>query len=192
MDKPKIELSEIHLNFEVNCNKIIGQTLAEVEYFEINYGPEYPDISYKTRYTNLDSVDFSIFFKTNDKLAIEFSWDWEFHEYGVGIRINGDPFFKEYRKSVVNCEPIWEKLIGQTITGIKVYWETVSEYDLENKLLGNYTYPQTIQIDFSTTNSVFISAAGFLDENDETIMGSLDNICVTDDNKLARKLKMIP
>lgn len=36
-----------------------------------------------------------------------------------------------------------------------------------------------------------MSAAGFLNEDDKEVMGLLDNLTVTDNESLARKVKMI-
>jgi hypothetical protein len=54
-----------------------------------------------------------------------------------------------------------------------------------------FIYPQDLRIDFSNDRSIFISAAGFLNEEDKEVIGLMDNLTVTDNETLARQVKMI-
>lgn len=69
-----MKLSQDHIDFESNLIRMVGQKLLSVEYLEINYKEENPQPSYKTRFNEIDTVDFSIIFRT-DKDKIEFYWD---------------------------------------------------------------------------------------------------------------------
>lgn len=52
-------------------------------------------------------------------------------------------------------------------------------------------YPQDIKVTFSNKKNIFISAAGFLNPSDKEVYGMLDNLTVTDNEELARQVKMI-
>ncbi len=180
-----------HIDFENHCRKIIGVTVVRVEYSEICYEPERPKPYYPTKFQNLHSVDFSIFFHTKDNDIIEFYWDGKFFEFGIGIKINAPSNFLGYITWDVSYTDLWNKFIGTNITDVKVTWETVTTTEQKTGKSESFTYPQDIKIAFSNNQAVFISAAGFLNQGDSKVYGMLDNLTVTDNEKLARQVKMI-
>ena len=183
-------LNQEHIDFESNLKKIIGLTLHEVEYLEINYQLDIPKPFYKTRFDEIDTVDFSIIFHTN-KDKIEFFWDGQFYQYGIGVNFNAVSETATGKKWNVSEEDLWKKFIGQIITDIKLTWEEVRTREEKSGQSDKLIYPQDFRIYFSNNKSIFISAAGFLNEEDPEVMGFLDNLTVTDNESLARQVKMI-
>ena len=184
----KLELE--HIDFESNLRKMVGLTLTNVEYLEINYEPENPRPFYKTRFNEIDTINFSIIFQT-DKDKIEFYWDGQFYQYGIGVKFNVESESATGQKWNVSQSELWMKFIGQKTKDVQLTWEEVKTYEEKTGKTDKYLYPQDLKIDFENAKSIFISAAGFLNEDDQEVMGLLDNLTVTDNEILARKVKMI-
>ena len=185
-----MNLSQEHIDFENKIQRLVGQTLLKVEYLEINYEPEHPKPYYKSQFSEIDSIDFSIIFQT-DKDKIEFHWDGQFYQYGIGIRFNEINETATGRKWDVSNDDLWKKFIGQKIENFNLTWEEVRTFEEKTGKTDKFIYPQDIRINFSNDKSIFISAAGFLNEDDNEVMGLLDNLTVTDNESLARQVKMI-
>ena len=184
-----MKLNLEHLNFENHSRELIGLTISKVEYSEIDYDSKNSTPYYSTHFRNLDSVDFSIFFHCNNNSIVEIFWDDKFFQFGLGIKINEPSDFSNSKKWDVSNNNLWKSFIGKTIIDIKVNWETVTEEQAWKTQ--SFIYPQDIKINFSNNKNIFISAAGFLNQNDSEVCGMLDNLTVTDDEDLARKVKMI-
>jgi hypothetical protein len=187
-----MELTREQLEFEIRCKKIIGLSITKVEYSELNYKPANPQPYYKTRFLNLDSIDFAIHFKTTSGESIEICWDDKFFSFGICIKINENSDISDFAKWDVSEESIWSKFIGTKIVDIKIYWEIVTTKEIKSNKIECISYPQYTKITFSNKKSIFVSAAGFLDKDDLEVYGMLDNLTVTDDENLARQTKMIP
>ena len=184
-------LTPTHIDFENFCRQLIGLSITKVEYSEINYEPTSAKPYYPTQFQNLHSVDFSIFFHTDKKKLIEIYWDGHFYQYGIGIKIDKQSDFSDFITWDVSESDLWKKFIGTGITDIKVSWETVTTTEQKSGKKESFTYPQDISLMFTNEKKVFISAAGFLDEGDNEVCGMLDNLTVTDNEDLARRVKMI-
>ncbi|MBE8712822.1 hypothetical protein [Sphingobacterium hungaricum] len=184
-------LTKEHLYFEKFSRQLIGLTILKVEYSEIVYEPTDPKPYYPTQFTNLDSVDFSIFLYTDNDKLVEFYWDDKFFQFGIGIKINEETGFSGNIKWDVSSNDLWKQFLGTTITDIYINWETVMASEERSGKTENFIYPQDVKITFSNNKSVFISAAGFLNEGDEEVYGMLDNLTVTDNEELARQVRMI-
>ena len=185
-----MNLSQEHIDFENKIQRVVGLTLLKVEYLEINYEPEHPKPYYKSQFSEIDSIDFSIIFQT-DKDKIEFYWDGQFYQYGIGVRFNEKPETTTGQKWDVSTDALWEKFIEQRIANVKLTWKEVSTHEEKTGKSDKFIYPQDLRIDFSNGKSIFMSAAGFLNENDKEVLGLMDNLTVTDNESLARKVKMI-
>jgi hypothetical protein len=81
-------LNNEHITFEEKCKLLVGQTIVNVEYLEIDYQPKNPEPYYLTKFDNLHSVDFSILLHTDTRETIEIYWDGQFFQYGIGLKIN--------------------------------------------------------------------------------------------------------
>jgi hypothetical protein len=184
-------LTQEHLEFEKFSRQLIGLSIIKVEYSEIIYEPTNPKPYYPTQFTNLDSVDFSIFLHTDKDKLVEIYWDGKFFQYGIGIKINEPSDFSGDIKWDVSGNDLWQKFIGAKIMDIEVTWETVTTTEEKTRKTESFIYPQEIKITFSNDKDIFISAAGFLNQDDKEVFGMLDNLTVTDNEKLARQVKMI-
>ena len=184
-------LTQEHLDFEKFSRQLIGLTVLNVEYSEIVYEPTNPKPYYPTKFANLDSVDFSIFFQTDEEKLIEIYWDDKFFQFGIGIKINELSNFSGNIKWNVSDNDLWKKIIGTTISDIFITWETVTTTEEKTGKTDSFVYPQDIKITFSNDKKIFISAAGFLNQSDKEVYGMLDNLTVTDNEELARQVKMI-
>ena len=184
-------LTQEHLDFEKFSRQLIGLTVLKVEYSEIVYDPTNPKPFYKTQFKNLDSVDFSIFLHTDKDKLVEIYWDERFFQYGIGIRINESSDFSGSIKWDVSGNELWKKFLGKTISDIKITWENVTTIEEKTCKTESFVYQQDIKITFSNNKDIFISAAGFLNEGDKEVYGMLDNLTVTDNEELARQVKMI-
>lgn len=184
-------LTQEHLNFEKFSRQLIGLTLLKVEYSEIIYESANPKPYYPTQFTNLDSVDFSIFFHTDKDKLVEIYWDDKFFQFGVGIKINKPSDFSNNIKWDVSNNDLWKQFIGATISDLQITWETVTTREEKTGKIESFVYPQNIKVTFSNDRNIFISAAGFLNQDDKEVYGMLDNLTVTDNEELARQVKMI-
>ena len=186
-----MKLTQEHLDFEKLSRQLIGLTILKVEYSEINYEQTNPKPYYPTQFTNLDSIDFSIFLHTDTDKLIEIYWDDKFYQFGIGIKINEPSDFFGNIKWAVSGNDLWKQFIGTTISDIHITWETVSTREEKSDKTESFVYPQDLKISFSNDKKIFISAAGFLDQGDKEVYGMLDNLIVTDKEELARQVKMI-
>jgi hypothetical protein len=184
-------LTQEHLDFEKFSRQLIGLTVLKVEYSEIVYEPTNPKPYYLTQFTNIDSVDFSIFLHTDKDKLVEIYWDSKFYQFGIGIKINEKSDFSGTIKWDVSGNDLWEKFIGKTISEVNITWETVTTREEKTGKTESFVYPQDIKIIFTNDEKIFISAAGFLDQGDKEVYGMLDNLMVTDNEELARQVKMI-
>ena len=184
-------LTQKHLDFEKLSRQLIGLTVLKVEYSEIVYEQTKPKPYYLTQFTNLDSVDLSIFLHTDKDKLVEIYWDGKFYQFGIGIKINEPSDFSGNIKWDVSCNDLWKQFIGTTISDIYITWETVTTKEEKTGKTESFVYPQDIKITFSNDKNIFISAAGFLEQGDKEVYGMLDNLTVTDNEELARQVKMI-
>lgn len=186
-----MKLTQEHLDFEKFSRQLIGLTILKVEYSEIIYESTNPQPNYQTQFPNLDSIDFSIFLHTDKDKLVEIYWDGKFYQFGIGIKINEPSAFSGNIKWDVSGNDLWQKFIGTTISEININWETVTTREENTGKTESFVYPQYIKITFSNDKNIFISAAGFLDQGDKEVYGMFDNLTVTDDEELARQVKMI-
>jgi hypothetical protein len=184
-------LKERHIEFERKCGEIIGRTIKKVLYEEIKYdfgNNEVVTPYYKTRFPNVDTIDFAIIFQS-DTDFIEIKWDTTFFQYGVTVeRVNDfNPEERYGRIWEVSVNGLWKPNLYCTIIDVSIQWEEVwhtSDGDI-------IAYPQAILLYLSNNRRLIISAAEFLSADNEEAMGFLDNLLVTDDEELAKQIKMI-
>lgn len=184
-------VTQQHLAFEKFSRQLIGLTVLKVEYSEIMYEQTNPTPYYPTKFKNLDSVDFSIFLHTEKDKLIEIYWDDKFFQFGIGIKINEPSDFSGSIKWDVSTNDLWKKFIETTIIDIHINWDTVTAKEERTSKTEKFVYPQDVKISFSNNENIFISAAGFLNQSDKEVYGMLDNLMVTDNLEIARKIKMI-
>ncbi len=184
-------VTQEYLDFEKFSRRLIGLTVLKVEYYEIMYDQTDPTPNYPTHFKNLDSVDYSIFLHTDHDNIIEIYWDDIFYQFGIGIKLNAPSDFSGGITWDVSNNDLWKQFIGTTISDIQITWETVTSIEEKSLNTERSVYPQYIKISFSNDKHIFVSAAGFLNQGDKEVHGMSDNLMVTDNEELARLVKMI-
>ena len=117
-----MKLTQEHLDFEKFSRQLIGLTILKFEYSEIIYEPTNSKPYYSTQFTNLDTVDFSIFLHTDKNKLVEIYWDDKFFQFGIGIKINEPSDFSGNIKWDVSSNDLWKQFIGTTISDIHITW----------------------------------------------------------------------
>jgi len=185
-----MNLTQEHIDFENHCKQIIGLKLYSVDYYEIKYNPGNPTRNYKTRYVEIDSVDYSIVLHSETE-NVEICWDDQFYQFGVGLRINENSQFDGYQIWNMNDSEIWSDFIGEQILDLNITWETITTTEENTHKKKETIYPQDMTVVFSNNKKIYISAAEFLNSNDVEVFGPLDNLTVTNNESIAKQVKMI-
>lgn len=149
-------LTQEHLDFEKFSHNSSDLQLFKVEYSEIAYKPTNPKPYYPTQFTNLDSVDFSIFLHTDENKLVEIYWDDKFFQYGIGIKINELSVFSGDIKWNVSNNDLWKQFIETSISDIYITWETVRTTEEKTGKTEKFVYPQDIKVTFSNDTNIFI------------------------------------
>ena len=195
----KLILTTKHIEFENDCRKMfVGQTIRGVIYGEVKYSTDEVitksniDSYYKTKYADIDTLDHSIYFKTDYK-TINVFWDNTFVCYGLlSKQIDLAESTNDYeQKWDVSSDNKWRELIGQKIIAFNIIWGelSTSNQDVTNS---TYTsYPQTFEIKTDNGGTIIISASEFNPDKENEIYPFMDNLLVTTNIDLARQLKLI-
>ena len=176
----------------------VGQTIRAVIYGEVKYYADEdgentnPEPYYRTKYPDIETLDHSIYFKTN-KQAINIFWDNTFICYGLqSTQLDLTEETNDYeQKWDVSAETKWAVLIGQQIVDFKIIWEETCTSNLDGTNKVYSTYPQTFEIKTENGQTIIISAAEFKRDEENEIYPLSDNLLVTTNAELARRLKII-
>jgi hypothetical protein len=190
-------LTSKHINYKNDCRQMfVGQTIRAVIYGELKYFADEngnninPLPYYKSKYPDIDTLDHSIYFKTDNKTVYVF-WDNTFTCYGLQSKqLDFAATTNHYeQKWDVSSEPKWIDFIGQKIIDFKILWEEswTSNPDGTNKFYT--TYPQTFEIIIETGKSFFITALELKDDEDEYYT-QMDNLLVTTNFDLLKQLEI--
>lgn len=188
-----------HIAYEDDCRQMfVGQTIRSIIYGELKYFADEagnninPEPSYKTRYSDIDTLDYSIYFKTDYKTIYIF-WDNTFICYGLlSKQLDLTETTNEYeQKWDVSADNKWKGYIGQKIIDFKILWEEAWTSDLDGTNQVYTPYPQTFEIKTENGKTIILSASEFKSEEEGEIYGLMDNILVTPNIDLARELKLI-
>ena len=192
-------LTDKHIAYENDCRQMfVGQTIRAVIYGELKYFADEdgnninPEPYYKTKYPEIDTLDHSIYFKTDGKTIYVF-WDNTFISYGLQSKqLELTDKTNDYeQKWDVSSDNKWVDFIGQKIVDFKIIWEETwtSNLDSTNKV---YTmYPQTFEIKVTNGKTIILSASEFKRDEENEIYPLLDNLLVTTNIDMARQLKLI-
>ncbi len=193
-----MDLTEQHINFELDARiMFIGQTIRGVVYGELEYIDEEgnnvdPEPYFKTKYPDLDTLDYSVYFKTDFK-TIYVTWDNAFVSYGLSSKYKdlNDNSGTYVQKWDVSNEPKWRDLVGQKIVDFNVYWSEIWTSNPDGNYKISIPYPQSFIITTEGKNKIIISAAELKQEEENEVFGLMDNLLVTTNAELARQLKLI-
>ncbi|MGM0947238.1 MAG: hypothetical protein ACQEW9_18840 [Bacteroidota bacterium] len=187
-----MKLRKEHLDFEKVLGNIVGLRVSSVSYYSKVERKIISKCFQESHFKQIDSVDFSIVIQCQNNNKIEILWDSTFFHYGVGLKINEESPFEKYQNTEVSNSIIWKNIIGQIIEKINVNWEVAIEEDVNGNSIREVLYPQSLVLMFSNSDKVFISAAGFLERDDEQVYPYLDKLTITQNEALAIKTRMIP
>ena len=187
-------LTDKHIDYENDCRQMfVGQTIRAVIYGELKYFADEdgnninPEPYYKTKYPDIDTLDHSIYFKTDGKTIYVF-WDNTFISYGLKSKeLDLTEKTNDYeQKWNVSSDSKWFDFIGQKIADFKIIWKETwtSNLDGSNKVFT--TYPQTFEITPESDKSIFITASEL--KEDEFYL-QMDNLLVTTNLNLLKKLE---
>ena len=185
-------LTDKHIVYENDCEKMfLGEKINGIIYGEINYH-NFEDVNiivspepfYKTKYADIDTLDYSIYFKTNNKTIYVF-WDSTFFSYGLlSQEIDFNETINDYeQKWDVSNDEKWIKVIGSKIIDFKINWEKLVDSDI--------IYPQSFTLKTENSITIILSASEFKGSNEDYVYGMSDNLLVTTNADLAKELKMI-
>lgn len=184
--------------YENDCQQMfIGQTICAVIYGELKYFADEdgnninPEPYYKTNYPEIDTLDYSIYFKTNDKTIYVF-WDNTFTCYGLkSMQLDLTETTNAYeQKWDVSTDEKWLQFLGQKIIDFKIIWEETWTSNLDSSNKNYKTYPQTLEIKVENGKSIILCASEFKHEENEPYP-MMDNILVITNLDLARELKIL-
>ena len=169
------------INYEKPIKELIGKTISDVNYYEIDYGePLWNE-------TEFHSLDYGFEIITSDKKTYYFIWGNEFTQYDVKFRKGNilTEFSNENSaiKYNVKDNQDWSELCGKKIIGIESFW---SHWSLVNDKKRKH-YPQDIRIEFKNGKEIWISAFEF---RDNEMMQMQDHITIFFNKETAEKYKI--
>lgn len=194
----KMTLTDKHIIYENDCRQMfVGQTIRAVIYGELKYYTDEegnninPEPYYKTKYLDIDTLDYSIYLKTDNKTIYVF-WDNTFICYGLQSKLLEltETTNTYEQKWDVSAELKWTNIIGQKIVDFKIVWKETWTSNLDGSNKVYTTYPQTFEIILENRKSIFVSASELKDNEDE-YYSRMDNLLVTTNLDLLKKLENI-
>ena len=173
----------------------VGETIRAVIYGELKYFADEegnninPEPYYKTKYPDIDTLDHSIYFKTDGKTIYVF-WDNTFISYGLQSKqLDFTENTNDYeQKWDVSTNNKWVDIIGQKIVDFKIIWEETRTSNLDGTNKVYTTYPQTFEITTENGKSIFITASELKDGKEE-FYSQMDNLLVTTNLDLLKNLE---
>jgi hypothetical protein len=207
-------LPEKHHAFEAATREVfIGQTIRGVIYGEVSFENEkgddqLPEPFYKTYYPDIDSLDHSIYFKTDDK-TIYVNWDWTFYCFGLAAQlVDFTETTNDYeQKWDVTDQPKWQEVIGDVITDFEIVWEIIWGTEGPSKPMSeivkdkSWVYghcqwtcvfcPMSFIIHTKRNKKILFGAAKFLDSDKFRPFPFCDNLLVTLHIDLAKLIGLL-
>jgi len=194
-----MKLTDKHKNYETVCIQMfVGQTIRAIIYGELKYYPDEegnnvnPEPFYKTQHSDIDTLDHSIYFKTDEQTIYVF-WDNTFISYGLqSQQIDFTEKTNDYeQKWDVSDEAKWLDFVGQKIVDFRIIWNETwtSNMDGSNKVYT--TYPQTFEINTENGKTIILSASEFIRDKEIEFYPMMDNLLVTTNVEFAKQIKLI-
>ena len=176
---------------EKRVQELVGSTLAEVLYFEIDYHDEAGAPLTKPLWDwngRFDSLDFGLELRTGEEDAFWISWGHEFFQYDIEVERNTQDDRSRMRMWNVSRESRWQPLLGKKITGVHTYWSWVEQTSGQGR--ERIQFPQDLAVSFETGATVYLSA--FEIWQDGSSNGFADNITVFFDEATAKEYGIGP
>ncbi|RYZ62197.1 MAG: hypothetical protein EOO14_02980 [Chitinophagaceae bacterium] len=180
--------------------QVIGWTVQNVSYTEVDYYPAHPQRCYTTENSQIHTVDFSVSLHFTNGKSMEISWknfeiqaEEEYNAYGLSIRILAEnaPSLAGQRTWDVSEETPWMQVVEQPVRDVKIYWsQTRVETPRETKEL-DFKHPQAIALHFPGDHTIFLSIAEFQSGNLHKVVRGVNNLLVTSNEVLARQTNML-
>jgi len=180
-------LSNEHITYENDCRQMfVGQIIRAVIYGELKYFADEegahinPVPYYKTKYPDIDTLDHSVYFKTDNKTIYVF-WDNTFICYGLKSKqLDLTTTKNDYeQKWDVSADPKWADIIGQKIIDFKIIWEETWTSNIDGSNKDVTKYPQCFEIKTENGKKLIISASEFRSGEEDEIYDLMDNLLVT-------------
>lgn len=193
-----MKLLDKHITYENDCRQMfVGQTIRSVIYGELKYYADHgvnnnPETYYRTKYQDIDTLDHSIYFKTDNKTIYVF-WDNTFICYGLQSKLlDLIETTNDYeQKWDVSVDQKWADIIGKKVVDFKIIWEETYTSNLDGSNKVYITYPQTFEIKTENGKTIILTASEFNRDEEDEIYPLMDNLLVTNNLDLARQLKII-
>lgn len=177
--------------YERRAQELVGHTLAEVLYFEIDDRNEAGESVNKPSWNRdwrFDSLDFGLELQTREGDGFWISWGHEFFQYDIEVERNSKNDRSGMRRWNVSRTSRWRRSIGKKIVAVATYWSWVDEPAEEG--WRRIQYPQDLRITFESGETVYLSALEV--RQDGAPIGFTDNITVFFDEAIARKYGVGP
>lgn len=169
-------------DFENIVMRLQGRRVMRVYYYEIPYETGAPSWNRDV----MDTLDFGLELEVESGQIFSITWGDEFVQYGISISENSLTMnVIDVRVWDVTMASRWSSIIGQMIVDIDTYWSWV-ESDDERQY-----YPQDIRLVFESGQSVFLSAAQYVEDSDE-LLGFADEVTVIFSDDVARHYRVGP
>jgi len=175
--------------FEAAIQGLVGLTIADVTYFEIEYQTQEPCYLHQPKIGHF--LDFGVEFRMACGSYRSFLWDGTFYQYGIGLF----PYaacleVNTQRQWVVSATPEWRQIIGSSVASARIYWSWVSGSPAAKEAYRTY-YPQDIELAFTCGKHIYLSASQYSDKTD-SLYGMSDDILIVFDESAAKKYQVGP
>ncbi len=163
--------------FENRVRRIVGESIAAVQYLEQDYGAKEPHWIRR----DFDSVDYGIEIRTESGRLFSITWE---ESSFLGLLCYEGSLESEFpgetdAKWDVTRTSRWRNYLGRSITKGRVHWANGQTPDLEE-----VPAPDAISLEFDTGGTVLFQYGQFLDEKPGS--GGGDNVTVFFDDETAR------
>jgi hypothetical protein len=187
-----------HIDFEkARRGMFVGCVIRKVIYGEARLScdeEELPRVepTYKTKYADVDTLDYSIYFET-DKWTIYVYWDNSFLPYGLSSQIIGltEETNTYEQRWDVSKEPKWKDIIGHEIVDLKIDWQEGGRWDPAKGNYASDSYPQSFQLILANNSRVVLCASEIVAGSEDKVDRLTDNILVTTNLMLAKELNLV-
>lgn len=180
-------MKDIHTReqFKALVQKMVGLTLSEVLYYEIEY--EKPGYAYQPDIGHF--LDFGLDLVADDGKCFAILWDSTFFQFGLGVyRNSAKELLRNTHWWTVTNDSQWQQFIGKTIESAEIYWSWVAG-SLDAPEETRTYYPQDIVLTFSNNRRIYVSASEY-EEKSDSVCGLSDNVMVVFSDCIASKYQL--